>query len=368
MRKIPFILTLTITLLFVSLSGDALGQSSGSDKDFLFPFDEVAVVEGILAEVIPNSLTLNIEGEIRTFFLSDKTIFWRGSETYDVKSLQLGDSVMVRFNKNNLVVEYAWANLDRIRGWIERILKDGYLIRTDELLGEPEKFYIFLDEHTMLETGKESVSQDRKLFRKRLREGIYIDVRGLRFKDNTFRAISIYYAEPHQKGVEVERCSEEGNLGAQSEVFVVGYVTHFKCPIKRYDREKGRYVINKGRCGTCSTKRSDQAAWPAMDACGSCSWKCCDCSKNCKNQIYTYCGAKAVVADHHTGKWEEVEIVDCGPHQNDLCDNVCTFDPPVCSKLGYNAPIIDLTQTTFKRFYNTSQGCFCGETYPTEWE
>ena len=130
-----------------------------------------------------------------------------------------------------------------------------------------------------------------------------------------------------------------------------GYAAWFNCP------------NGAGRCGTCSTSRSDQGAWPAMDTCGCCTWTCCDCSKGCKNQIYASCGKDVLVRDPWcTGRSATVYIADCGPCQqgncggcSSLCGRKC--GPPNCYT-DYT-PVIDLTKPTFARFRDPDAGWGC---------
>src|SRR5690606_7696304 len=58
-----------------------------------------------------------------------------------------------------------------------------------------------------------------------------------------------------------------------------------------------------------------QAAWPAMDSCGCCSSRCCDCSVGCKDQVRIACGKDVTVVDPCSGRSRIVYIADCGPCQ-----------------------------------------------------
>src|SRR5690606_6006927 len=117
------------------------------------------------------------------------------------------------------------------------------------------------------------------------------------------------------------------------------------------------------RCGTCSTTRSDQAAWPAMDSCGCCSSRCCDCSVGCKDQVRIACGKDVTVVDPCSGRSRIVYIADCGPCQKASCAG-CS--PEVCGRSCSNCgitrytPVIDLTKPTFIAFgYDPAvRGCF----------
>jgi hypothetical protein len=302
--------------------------------------NEVDVTEGTLIEVTQNELKLDIKGEARTFYLTSKSTFWRGGET-DVGSFQVGDDVMVRFNKG-FIVERAWANLDRVRGRIKYSLENGYRI----LVSQPERpkeVNVFVDERTVFE---DNASHHRERGgKKRLPEGTFIDAIGLRLGDSSLLGTLIFYGEPHWGGVQGK--VEYGPFG----VTYYGYAAWYNCP------------TGKGRCGTCDTSRSDQTAWPAMDSyCEGCTWTCCNCSKGCEDQVYLSCGDIIAIYDVCGGVgWKALDIVDCGPNQIDFCDRRC-YD---CAR--WQSPLVDLTKTTFAYFYDPdSRGCFSCKVYVSE--
>lgn len=335
--KISYLSLVVILSFAIFLTGTAPpgNEAVSISKEEAEENDEIDVVEGILVEATANMLKLDIEGESRTFSLTNKSTFWRGGET-DISKFQVDDSVMVRFNKN-FVVERAWANLDRVQGWIESSLKNGYRVRVSR--GEKPEVDIFIDERTVFEN---IVSQSKERVGINLSKGTFIDVIGLRLGD-TLLGTLFFYNDPHQKKVEVEKVSEEVNSHYPLTTYTyVGYASWFNCP------------NGAGRCGTCRTYRSDQAAWPAMDSgCSSCSWTCCNCSKGCKNQVYLSCGNSVSVYDYCGSKTMTVYIADCGPNQISLCSRNCQD----CR--GYISPVIDLTKTTFAKFYDpATRGCF----------
>jgi hypothetical protein len=245
---------------------------------------------------------------------------------------------MVRFNKN-FIVDYAWANLTRVQGLIQHDMDNGYRILVAGL--ENPGINIIVDkQRTVFEN---TVSNNKEWAGTRLPEGAFIDVIGLRLEDGSILGTLIYYVEPGLDLVKTEKSPKENNsISPLATYGYYGYASWFDCP------------TGAGRCGTCNTSRSDQAAWPAMDSsCSDCSYYCCNCSRGCKNQVYLSCGASVSVYDFCEDRWMTVNIADCGPHQIDLCSRTCA------DCLGYQTPVIDLTKPTFARFYNPAyRGCF----------
>lgn len=332
-----------LSLLLTLLATPGFAADNGNEVSALFEpvvDDGIDVLEGRLVKLTHNALQLDVEGRIKTFYLTDKSTFWRGGET-DASSFQLDDSVMVRFNKGNFVVERAWANLTRVQGWIKYDLDNGYRIlatRTEK----PEIDLLVDKQRTAFEN---VVSHSKEWVGTRLPEGTFVDVIGLKLGDTSVLGTLVFYQEPTSAGAIREPSLEKANPPSPLATYTyTGTATWFDCP------------TGAGRCGTCSTSRSDQAAWPAMDSgCSGCTWTCCNCSKGCKNQVYLSCGHSVSVYDICGNKTRTVYIASCGPNQIALCGKVCGY--PDCK--GYATPIIDLTKPTFARFYDPAyRGCF----------
>lgn len=318
--------------------------------------DEIEVVEGRLVKITNTELELDVEGKIRIFSLTDKTTFWRGGET-DISSFKLGDTVMIRFNKNS-IVERAWANLTRVQGQIQHSLDNGYRILASGI--ENLGVNIVIDkQRTILASSANNKELVEARLPEDLQEGTFIDVIGIRLEDGSILGTLISHDEPIMGETKTEQNSNTNsfislpqnpnNDNSVSPEFVysyTGYATWYDCP----DPITG----SKGRCGTCSTSRSDQAAWPSMDSsCSGCTTTCCNCSSGCKNQVTLPCGWTVSFYDYCGDRWGGAYIADCGPYQISLCSRTCG------DCMGYASPIIDLTKPTFAKYYDPAyRGCF----------
>lgn len=338
------------------LKAAALGGASVLSNNQLSAAESTPqVLEGLLIGTGANTLELEIEGAASKFLLSGSCTFWRGGEAL-IDEMRVGDSVMVRLNDESFV-ERAWANLARINGIISGQLSDGFLIAAPSIGSgrDTTEMEVRFAPATLFQDFDDT---ERTLNVPILPEGI-VDIIGMQLPDG-FIATQFVYARPGWVGKRPKRQGpDEVRFSSQSSAAAVvrnaqvysynGYATWFDCG------------NGAGRCGACKTTRSDQCAWPAMDSCGCCSSKCCDCSKGCKNQVYLSCGKGISVYDPCKKVTKTVYIADCGPSQQGNCGAKYTLCGRTCSncKISYSAPVTDLTKTTFATFYDPAKmGCF----------
>lgn len=260
---------------------------------------------------------------------------------------------MIRFLTPENVALRMWSNLTRIQGVVAHVAKNGYVLRTSSHRAPPEELFLeiaegvtFTDYFTYgsLPIGGPVIM-----------EGDSLDVIGERIAEGIRGTLISVYSAQRMRAPRRRSPSRQGadqvEVGPDALCWYTyaGYAGWFDCP------------YHAGRCQTCDPARSDQAAWPAFDTCGCCSWSCCDCSRNCKNQIYASCGKGVRIYDKCSAKIKTVYIVDCGPCQKANCSG-CS--PELCSRTCYDCSartgaVIDLTKPTFAYFYDpASRGCF----------
>jgi hypothetical protein len=278
-------------------------------------------------------ISLEVEGELRHVAVGSSATLWRGGEQ-PLGALRAGDRVLVRLESGEL--GRAWANLTRWRGTAIEKTDGGFV---GGMNARPA-VDIVTNERTRYEdafTGDRGTSAGVAIERG-------IDVIG-RDLDGAIEASLIRY--------------ESGPAPALKATLPV--TPDIQCRLT-YNGIASWFVCSggSGRCGTCSTSRSDQTAWPAFDRCGCCNSSCCDCAKNCLAQWYLPCGYGVEVADVCTGRIKDVFIADCGPCNNQSCAScpvTCSHSCGGCSTR--TTPVVDLTKPTFAYFRDpASNGCF----------
>jgi hypothetical protein len=322
---------------------------------------EIEVLAGSLRAFTDDEVEIETLAGLRKIRIPNGISVWKGGER-PLSALTRGDELMIRLHVPSGTALRLWANLTRVQGVVTRVIPGGYELRTGGLYNAPRTLRLELGEEVSVADWLTERPRDASPLR--LEEGDFVDVIGERIPEG-IRGTRIWVHPARQ----VERLSSPADsLPAADRIEVgpnglcwyiyTGYAGWFDCP------------TGAGRCGTCNLARSDQAAWPAMDTCGCCTWNCCDCSRNCKNQIYLACGKDVVVYDQCSTKVRTVYIASCGPCQRANCIPDCVPNHPdtdLCNRScadcrGGRAAIIDLTKPTFAYFYDpVRRGCFSCE-------
>jgi len=309
--------------------------SSSLDADLV---EGVDVFEGPLGSIGPGWLEVDMGGVGRTLAIPDSATFWRGGEC-SPESFAAGDSVLVRAFGSQ--VQRAWANLDRVQGVLSS--QDGSTLAVQPQASGPQT-----STDTEVVLGTATVMQDAGTLNNVgvlpvLPQGTLVDAIGLR-STGYLQATMLSFLTPSAAAA-ADPASDPGpvvtyaSAGPDSLQYCTytynGYASWFNC------------ATGAGACGTCSTSRSDQCAWPHIGS--SCSF-----SSSCKKQVSGECGLAVYVISPCQNKKITTYIADCGPNQNSLCSRTCS----VCGKTG-TSPVVDLTKPTFARFYDpASHGCF----------
>lgn len=318
---------------------------ASSDRD---P-DEVDVVSGPLVASSDGWLEIARDNGQQRFLVDSRSTFWKGGETSPSR-FSKGDDVMVRYHVASTIVDRAWSNLARAKGRIIGVRQGELILRACNPHSHEVDLTVFLGPATGVDSGR--IGQDR------LREGNYLDAIGESTPEGLRATLAWLTSEEEAKNAptQVKQGPDyvetvtlgDGILACWCDYY--GHATWFTC--------------SGGRCGNCSSSNSNQIAWPSMDNCGCCSWNCCDCSKNCKNQEYKSCGNQVSIYDRCSAKYRGTFIADCGPCQKANCSGCsperCSYwcGSPNCLP-SYNAVVADLTRSTFAYFYNPDQrGCF----------
>jgi hypothetical protein len=247
-------------------------------------------------------------------------VIWRGSRV-EADRIEPGDRLLVRLDEGS-AVERAWVNLTRELGAVRGFQFPNLVVlrrRSEVTVLVPESF--------------EAPAP-----------GAIVDVIGVRTASGNVTASTVSLLEADPRPLSVPEVP--GLPVAQS---FTGVATWFDCPSPNG---------SKGKCGTCATSESNQAAWPHTAlADGSAP---CDRTTGCKDQPLLRCGDSFVLTPC-LGMATPLVVVDCGPCQNGtrcrpvLCYRRCDF-PPGCSGTGV---VVDLTKPTFARFFDPSEiGCF----------
>jgi hypothetical protein len=307
-------------------------------------FGDTVAFEGQLVEGSLSAIGLEVESELRHLAFAPSATLWRGGEQ-PLSALRVGDQVLVRVTGG--AIERAWANLMRWKGSVIAETTDGYALGRDG----HETQEMVVDSATQYE---DALTGHAVIPPRRLAVGIGVDAVGLSLAGGGLLASKIRYeaSAPPKPGRQpstpprITRSSELPDI--QCHLHYTGFASFFTC------------CCGQGRCGTCSTSRSDQTAWPAMDTCGCCTGTCCDCGKTCANSPgwYLPCGYAVVVTDACTGHYKTTFITSCGPCNNVSC-NTCSPGPTcshTCSKCtSRTTPIVDLTKPTFALFYDPAR-------------
>jgi hypothetical protein len=299
---------------------------------------------------LSRSGTLVVEdaGRRRTVQLNGASSVWKGGENL-ATALRPGDDLMVRWLAAEGLALRVWSNLTRVEGRVISAGQSRLVLRFErpnrkhyDVAVEVARDALFGDFTTQGLGNRHTVSK-----------GMYVDAIGEALPDGRIRATLLYTHDPSAGPAAAEpeppaQAPAEGDVTTLASTYG-GNATWFYCG------------TGAGRCGTCSTSRSDQAAWPAMDTCGCCNG-CCDCSRGCKNQVYLRCGGAASVTSVCNSRTKTVYVADCGPCQRANCGG-CS--PDLCGRAcsdcrGSTGVVIDLTRPTFAAFgYDPAvRGCF----------
>ncbi|MEW6406415.1 MAG: hypothetical protein AB1649_31915 [Chloroflexota bacterium] len=312
--------------------------------------EEIRIISGTLANLGEGWLEIRQEERPMRLFINGDTTFWKGGES-SPHALMKGDDLMIKALAPRGLALRVWSNLTRVKGRVNRVEKNRYVLRVSDLHTPQAELMLEVSERTIYEdamTGNLKGKSDGAIS-----EGDYLDAIGEQISEG-LRAtlVYLYHAQPatfRPETVPQVRAAQLEPFGPYCTYTYSGYASWFNCS------------TGAGRCETCNTSRSDQAAWPALDTCGCCSPSCCDCSKGCKDQIYLWCGKDVTVLDLCQGWSRTVYIADCGPCQKANCAG-CS--PETCGRQcsdcrGYVGAVIDLTRPTFAYFYDpASRGCF----------
>lgn len=303
--------------------------------------DDIEITGGLLTALGEDWLEIQHDNQVERFSTGGATSFWKGGET-TVASLAKGDSIMIKLPASGGNATRIWSNLTRAGGKVVGVGKDGYVLRASDLHTPPGEFLLRVSERALFGN---LVGYDLTGMSALLSVGDFVDVIGEQTPDGINGTLIYFYRQgqptppaPANKDTAGTRhlvspdCSQWG---------YGGFATWFNCP------------TGAGKCGTCNTSNSNQAAWPAVG--GTCNF-----TSGCENQVNLTCDSAVTVTDYCTNKSRSVAIADCGPCQNggggyctSLCNNTCG------DCIGNVTPIIDLTTPTFAYFYDPSQrGCF----------
>jgi hypothetical protein len=283
----------------------------------------------------------------RVMQLTAATSIWKGGESLPA-ALRPGDDLMVKWLPGDGLALRVWSNLTRVEGVVRSAGRSRLVLRFErpnrthyDVAVEVARDALFGDFTTQSLGGGRTVSK-----------GMYADVIGEALPDGRVRGTLLYVhdgsaGQAAPAGPQAQAPAADGGAALAT---YSGNATWFACS------------SGAGRCGTCSTSRSDQAAWPALDTCGCCGSSCCDCSRGCKNQVYLRCGSAASVTSVCNSRTKTVYVADCGPCQRANCGG-CS--PDLCGRgcsdcRGYTGVVIDLTRPTFAAFgYDPAvRGCF----------
>jgi hypothetical protein len=277
--------------------------------------------------------------------LSGASTVWKGGESL-AAALEPGDDVMLRWLPEDGLALRVWSNLTRVEGRVVSSGRSGSVLRFER----PNRTH----HDVQIEVSRDALFGDfttqGQSSRHRIVKGMYVDAIGQALPGGRVRATLLYTHDPSTSRSEPTPAATPAQGEVSPLASYSGNATWFSCS------------TGAGRCGTCSTSRSDQAAWPALDTCGCCGSSCCDCSRGCKNQVYLRCGSSASVTSVCNSRSKTVYVADCGPCQRANCSG-CS--PDLCGRgcadcRGYTGVVIDLTRPTFAAFgYDpATRGCF----------
>jgi len=332
--------------------GGESGQAAASGDG------EVHAFEGSLVDRGKGLLLVKLSdvAGARSVVVTPSTDFWKGGRS-TIGELAIGDDVLVRVSGPQQTADHVWANLVRLRGLSSGAIAGGFRLAVRHGSRFGNEIDVFTDGAALRD-----FFTDRPTGRPpSLPAGSSIDVVG-ELTPSGIRATMLSFALPG--AVPPRRIAPP----SQKVVSATGLCTFFTMgPASFYNCPTGA-----GRCVTCSTARDDQTAYPALDSfCDCCDFNCCNCSKNCRNQVYTSCGHIITVVDWCNSRQRIFDIVDCGPCQRpdrpagcgDCAPRVCNN---ACSDCGGGTPtgtIVDLTRPTFTVWYDPAlQMCFTCQT------
>ena len=296
------------------------------------------IFEGLLREASRGRIGVEVENELRQVPLASSASLWRGGEQ-PLSALRVGDDVLVKLERGE--VQRAWANLRRWRGRVIERTSRGFVGGRD---GQPTLDIIATDG-----TAFENAYTGNAGALSAVVGGAGVDVIG-RDLGGAIEASLIRYESGSPPSVSAAPRVAPVRSEAACTLTYNGIASWFNCG------------TGLGRCGTCSTSRSDQTAWPAFDRCDCCSSTCCDCARDCLEQWYLSCGHAVTVYDVCTGKQKVTFIADCGPCNNTACHPRC--DAVTCNHscarcVTRTTPVVDLTRPTFAFFRDpATNGCF----------
>lgn len=333
---------------------EALASLPGRQNES--PANSIDVISGTLEAIGDGWIDIVQDEQVRRLLWNGNSSFWKGGEG-SVNTFRKGDDVMFRVLADSGLILRGWANLGRVSGEIVRREKDGFILK---LTGNRESLLRIKDGAV----GKDFFTgRSIHAARTDIQEGDFIDAIGEMTPDGLLATLFAHgnpsdartKTQPVKKGP--DKVDRQGIISplVQCKYTYTGTATWFYCS------------GGQGRCSTCSSSRTDQIAWPAMDdSCDCCSFECANCSKGCKNQVYLSCGQAVTITDLCGNRTKTFYIADAGPCQQANCDG-CS--PQVCGRvcadcLGYNTPIVDLTRQSFALWYDpAAQGCFSCEVY-----
>jgi hypothetical protein len=315
---------------------DSAFADTSDSADTAIPSGQVT--EGTILAVGDSSIDLMIDGSESRFSVSGSTEFWRGSSGMTPSDLALGDSLLIRTSTEGMV-QMAWANLTRVTGDVLDMSGSALTIANDHggiSVVSTVEFPSGPDGVSSLSTTRPGDSIDVI--------GLWVSAAGIVLPTLT-QAMMVSESDATPSSADASQAAEEEGVpdGTGSCHYTYyGDFTWFTCP------------TGKGACGTCSTSRSDQIAWPSIGT-------SCQFSTACVPQIVLSCGSLVNIQDVCTGLAANLAIADCGPDKNKYCSNTCS----TCS-LSYAHPTVDLTKPSFARFANPAvTGCFPGRAIAT---
>jgi hypothetical protein len=318
----------------VSIAGVGSGLSAPALADSTD--DGIDVTEGTLVSLQGSVAVIQQGLDLVQYDLSNANV-WRGAYDLSPSALVPGDEVMVKTVASTAVA--AWSNLSRARGLLLTVGQEPTVQANGAVVP-----LLGLDTASWFDALNEPSGPIT------LNLGDRVDVIGLETPTGLLaNRIQVAAAAPDPAPVYNTVDDDDGVVAvAQNCIYTYGGVaTWFSCD------------SSISRCRTaCNPGSGYGCAWPALDSvCSGCTVSCCNCSKNCKNQVYLSCGKQVTVIDKCSAKTLKVTIVECGPHQNGACGQYC------CRRCTNKckSDIVDLTKAAYTKFYEpgpNGTGCF----------
>ena len=278
------------------------------------------------------------------------SIFWAGQDGGS-SLLKPGDRTLVR--TVNGALDRAWANMDMCRGRILTTVGSKFTVSQDD--GSIRSIDTRLNPvYWDLNTGDATIPSAMPI-------GTYVDLAGYVTSGDILASVISYQLPGASPLVLPDAGSGVTPNGATRTYSYQAIASRFVCS------------NGAGRCVTCSTTNSLQAAYPAISTtCTCCSLGCCDCARNCLTMVYLSCGSSFDVLDYCTARKYTLNVVDCGPCANTVCHTKCSTTTcshvSKCGTVSLSKALVDLTYPTFARFDNpavrTSFPCEINVTVP----